>query len=147
MEAVWNASLGLFFYINSSPADMHAVTLFPSLFSGSFGSFEVVGCPVVFKKVRKDSPTVPSKTGSGINVCYHLSLLLHVNTTGVTVLTPHHLNPCRSCIVSSCANTHQNARVAGQTFKAALYTTCVSIVWDTYCPTAGTQRQIKESCW
>lgn len=67
-----------------------------------------------FQRVRKGQPTVLSKAGRGINACYHLSSLLCVNTTGVTVLTPRHLTPHCLYIVLSCSHTHRNAWVTEQ---------------------------------
>lgn len=85
---------------------MHAVFSFSlSVLPLSVAPFEVFGSPVAFKGSEKGSPTVLSKAGRGINVCYHLSSLLCVNTAGVTVLTPRHLTPCHLYIVPSCSHT------------------------------------------
>lgn len=113
MKAVGNPSLSSFLFTSSSPAVFNSCMLFSlslslcslALCHPFWSLWESCG----FQRVRKGQPTVLSKESRGINVCYHLSSLLCVNTAGVTVLTPQHLTPCCLYIVPSCSHAHRNA--------------------------------------
>lgn len=103
-ESCWESIY--FSFTSSSPAVFNSYMLFslsPSLFSRSLSPLLKSLGLLCFSKGQKRA-ALP-KAGCGINIYYHLSSLLCVNTLGVTVLAPHHFTPCCLYIVPSCLHT------------------------------------------
>lgn len=128
MKADGNPSLNSFlFFTRSSPAVFNSCMLFslsPSLFSLSLlPPLKSLGVLWFSKGQKRAALLSYRKAGRGTTVCYHLSLLLCVNTTGVTVLTPRPLTPCRLYIVPSCSHVQRNAAVQTHILRVVLMPT------------------------
>lgn len=76
-----------------------------------------------FQRVRKGQPYCPiERQAVGqpyVTTCPYCS----VNTTGVTVLTPRPLTPCRLYIVPSCSHVQRNAAVQTHILRVVLMPT------------------------